>query len=417
MPKNPLAPTIHELSYKPTQRMEIFRDLDLDTQCKVIKQTTKYITSDILKRLTDEEIRLILEKFDPVEATDLIQLLSKKRRTQVIETLNEFLRKDLSLLLSFDPDTAAGLMNLDYITVSDEDSISQIAEKVQVHEKRTGKVPTILILKEDKLQGFLPVYKLALAKHHDKASDHSKKIATIRHIARQNEVLNFFRKHPHSKVVVLGERENVLGVIYSDDIIRLLQEQETSSLYDFAGVRAEESIYDSVKRKVNFRYKWLIINLGTAFLASFTVGLFEDVIAKQVLLAIYMPIVAGMGGNAGTQTMAVMVRGLSNQDLGWHEILMILKNEVGSAFFNGVINGIIVFCIVAYFNSNLLVASVLAIAMIINLLIAATFGTLTPALMQRLGKDPASSATIFITTATDIFGFLAFLGLATLLLR
>ena len=159
-----------------------------------------------------------------------------------------------------------------------------------------------------------------------------------------------------------------------------------------------------------------MLNLGTAFLAAFTVGLFDETISKHVLLAVYMPIVAGMGGNAATQTLAVMVRGLAQHDVDTKSILQTLKNEVSSGFINGSINAVIVTAVIYLINRDLLVGLVLGSAMIFNLCIAGFFGTLVPVVMKRLGKDPASSATIFITTATDIFGFLAFLGLATLLL-
>lgn len=416
MQQSALKAFIKNISYNPSKRVLLFRQLTLEEKIKVVKGLTKYIKQDLLNKLEIEEVKEILEKFDPVEATDLLQLLSKKKRESIIAILNEDLRKDLSLLLSFDPDTAAGLMNLHYVVVPEDATIEQVAEKVKVHEERTGKLPLILVVLDEVIKGYLPVHRLVLAKRSEKAGEYIKKISTIKQSTSQKEVTRFFKTNPHRKAVVLGERDNILGVLYSDDVLRLIQEQEASTLYDFAGVKEEESIYDSIKRKVNFRYKWLMINLATSFLAAFTVRFFEETIASQVLLAVYMPIVAGMGGNAGTQTLAIMVRGLTFHGLGKKEVLHVLKNEVGAGFINGLINGLIVFAIVMIFNQNLKVAGILGVAMIINLLIAATFGTLVPVLMQRLGKDPAASATIFITTATDIFGFMAFLGLATWLL-
>lgn len=407
---------VKNLSRKPAQRMHIFRELDANEQARVLTKLTNYIRGEIVSNLDETELQLLLEQLDPVTATDVLQLLPKKKREAVLTELTEELRKDVSVLLSFDPDTAAGIMSLEYIQIHEDATIADVIEKVQLHEKKTGKIPTIIVEDATGLHSFLPMHKLALAKTNEKARNHTKKIATLHYTNSQKDVLQFFKNHPHTKAVVLGERKNVLGVIYSDDVLRLINEQASASLYDFAGVRAEETVFDSLKRKVQFRYKWLIINLGTTFLAAFTVGLFDSIIAQEVLLAVYMPIVAGMGGNSGTQTMAVMVRGLSQQDLELPDIMLALRNEVGAALVNGVINGAIVFAIVSIFNHNVLVASVLAAAMIINLLVAATFGTIVPVIMKRLGKDPASSATIFITTATDIFGFLAFLGLASLLL-
>jgi len=192
--------------------------------------------------------------------------------------------------------------------------------------------------------------------------------------------------------------------------------REASSLYGFAGVRAEESVFDNAGRKIKHRYKWLMINLGTAFLASTIVSLFDETISKYVLLAVYMPVVAGMGGNAGTQTLAVLVRGISMNQITLKTMWRTLKNELGSGFVNGAINGAIITGIVFLKDGDWRIGLILALAMSVNLVIAGFFGTIVPLVMKRLGKDPASSATVFITTATDIFGFLTFLGLATLIL-
>jgi magnesium transporter len=217
--------------------------------------------------------------------------------------------------------------------------------------------------------------------------------------------------------VVLNDDKTVLGIIYSDDVLQLMHEQESASLYDFAGINDEESVLDSTRRKVKFRYKWLIINLATAFLAAFTVGMFEEALTKYVLLAVYMPIVAGMGGNAATQTLALVVRGISLKQIDLKTAGKTLRNELGAGLINGLINGVLVAVVVIMFNRDLRIAVVLGLAMVINLLVAAFFGTMIPLIMQKLKKDPASSATVFITTATDVLGFIAFLGLGTIILR
>ena len=145
-------------------------------------------------------------------------------------------------------------------------------------------------------------------------------------------------------------------------------------------------------------------------------GRFEPVLSKYVLLAVYMPIVAGMGGNAATQTLAVLVRGIALRQIELRTALKTLRNELGASLINGLINGVLVALVVVIINRDIKIALILAMAMVINLLVAGFFGTLVPLIMQKLGKDPATSATIFITTATDILGFMAFLGLATIIL-
>jgi len=383
----------------------------------MIRSTTPAIRKDIVVHIPDEDLIRVLEAVDPDEATDILQMLSQHRRDRVLGLLSDNVKASLETLLEFDPETAAGLMTLDYIQVDVKDNISKVAKKFRDHEKRTGRPPVILAMKEGHLAGFLPGHELGFSARHELIGKYVKRMPSVKHTASHDEVVTLFRSHPHAKVAVYNEDKDVLGIIYSDDVLKLIEDQPASSLYDFAGVSAEEGVGDNARRKVKFRYKWLIINLGTAFLASFVVGQFESTISKYVLLAVYMPIVAGMGGNSATQTLAVMVRGISLKQISLGTAWKTLKSEVGAGALNGVINGILVALVVIMKDHDYKIALILALAMVINLLVAATFGTMVPLVMSRLKKDPASSATIFITTATDVLGFLAFLGLATVILR
>lgn len=410
-----LRERVRQITRNP-DRITIFRGLDVSRQREVILHVSKRLQREILASLPNPELLCLLQHLDADRATDLLELLKEGRRRKLMEELSNEMQEDVALLLKLDPDTAAGLMSIDYIHAGPDDTIATVSKLVKIHEKRTGKLPSILILEGQKLRGYLPGHALGMGRPSEKVKKYIRKIKTIPHHADTEEVIKMFQLFPHNKMAVLGKQGNVIGIIYSDDILRTLRTQEGSSLYDFAGLRKEETLYDSMRYKVQSRYKWLIINLGTAFLAAFTVGLFDETIAKYVLLAVYMPIVAGMGGNAATQTLAVMVRGLSLRQIDIKVVWRTLRNELGAGLVNGIINGLIITGIVYVKDGDLRIALILAMAMIINLVIAALFGTIVPLIMKRLGKDPAASATIFITTATDVFGFLAFLGLASWLL-
>jgi magnesium transporter len=414
--KAKLSALINEISFHPERRVELFLGMDEEERSELLLMLTPHIKQDLLHRLPEADLITLLESVDPDDATDLLQLLSAHKRDKIVEKLSLVLKDTVSELLQFDPQTAAGLMNVDYILVEVNDDVAAVAKKFKLHEKRTGRQPLILAMKEEKLVGFMPGHELGFNRLSDKVGKNIKKILTIRDKASHNDVVEMFRAHPHNKVAVIDENHNVVGIIYSDDVLRLMHEQEAASLYDFAGVSAEENVTDPTKQKVKFRYKWLIINLGTAFLAASVVGLFENTIKQNVLLAVYMPIVAGMGGNAATQTLAVVVRGIALRQIDLKTASRTLKNELGAGFINGIINGFIVAFVVIAKDHNPAVALVLALAMVINLIVAAFFGTLVPLIMSKLRKDPAASATIFITTATDVLGFLAFLGLATIIL-
>ncbi|MCA9344582.1 magnesium transporter [Candidatus Saccharibacteria bacterium] len=422
MKLNTKLPNINPISYadmlfRKDKRKDLFLELTQEDRLKFLGSATKSVKIDLLNKLSDEDIVSILQSLDPDEATDILQLLTKAKREKVMLLLSQELKDALSTLLAFDPDTAAGLMTLDYIEVDEKDNIEAVAKKFRAHEAKTGRPPVILTLKEGQLAGFLPGHELGLAAKSEVIGKYIKKIPSISYAATHRDVVKQFQNHPHSKVVVLNDKKEVVGIIYSDDMLNLLSESSASSLYNFAGIHQEESITDSATSKVKNRYRWLIINLGTTFLAAFTISMFQDTLDKYVLLAIYMPIVAGMGGNAATQTLAVQVRGISLQQINMKTAWRTLKNELGAGFINGLINGLLVAIIVMIFNQDIKIAVILALAMIINLLVASIFGTIVPLIMKKLGKDPATSATIFITTATDVLGFLAFLGLATLILN
>ncbi len=411
---NPVALT--DILFRKDSRKQLFLDLPEDKRVDLLRSVTVAVKKDILQHIPEADIVSILQTVDPDEATDMLQLITKAKREKVLALLSQELKDSLSTLLAFDPETAAGLMTLDYIQADVSDNIESVAKKFMHHEKLTGRPPVILILNEGKLTGFLPGHMLGLATKSELIGKYSKKMYSISYAAKHREVIDLFQAHPHSKVAVLNDSNEVVGIIYSDDVLQTIQDNQASSLYKFAGIRQEESVTDSAKSKVKNRYRWLIINLGTAFLAAFTVSLFEDTLSKFVILAIYMPIVAGMGGNAATQTLAVQVRGISLRQIELKNAWNTLKSELGAGFINGLINGLIVATVVIVVNRDVKVAIVLGLAMIINLQVAAFFGTMVPLIMKKLGKDPATSATIFITTATDILGFMAFLGLATVVL-
>lgn len=400
----------------PDNKVSIFKEIPVNEQGFVLFQLTAPIRQEILDAIKPKEIKMLIRYLDPDEVTDLLQLVHARKRQTIIKTLNREIKEKVEFLLDFNPKTAAGMMSLDYIEIEQGRTFDQVSRIIHKHEKRTGKFPAILVVDNGFLMGELMGYKFALHEGKEKIDKYIHKIPFVKYNAPETEVVTQFKKHPHNKIVVLDEDNSIMGVIYSDDILQIIEEKPMNSLREFAGVSEEEDVLDSALSKVRYRYKWLILNLGTAFLAASVVSLFESTISAFVLLAVYMPIVAGMGGNAGTQTLAVAVRGLALKEIKFGTARRVIINEVIAGGINGLINGIIVAIIAAFWNKSPLLGLVLALAMIINLMVAGFFGTIIPLFMKRIGKDPASSATIFITTATDVFGFFVFLGMASLVL-
>lgn len=366
--------------------------------------------------MSPAQLESFVDPLDPDEITDVLGYVDEATREAVLTSLEESRREKVDYLLSFDPESAAGVMTLDYVTVDAGRSFEAVTERVRRFEDRTGRVPTIFVTEGDELLGELPGAALSVA---DAASesitDHVRETPSVRYDREDEEVLEVFRRNSERTVAVLDEESEILGVIHAEDLLRLIDEAAGETLYEFTGVAEEESVLDGPIEKVRRRYKWLILNLGTAFLAAAVVGLFESTIAAVAILAAYMPVVAGMGGNAGTQSMAVTVRGISLGQVSLSTGRRAIANEAIAGAANGVITGALVAVIATAFSYGefgVLLGAVIGVSMVANLVIAGFFGALTPLILDRLGYDPATSATIFITTATDVLGFFVFLGLA-----
>jgi magnesium transporter len=365
----PAPEAIHRrLERAKKNRLDIFRRLSEVEQAVSLLRVSPKVQREIMSHLDDAELLELLTHLDFQQTTTLLRRIDSKRAGKVLSQLNKTVRDKVEYLLRFNPRAAAGLMNLNFVSVAANSRFRDVSKALEEEERASGKFPTILVMEGGHLLGELPGHELVWGKPAEHILPKVKRISTLAYDTPEREVMQSFLRHEHGKLAV------------------------------------------------KYRYKWLIINLGTAFLAAGVVSLFEGTLSRFVLLAIYMPIVAGMGGNAGTQSMAVAVRALTLKEIDIHTARAFVLREMAAGAVNGAINGLIVAAVATFFNQSPMLGVVLGVAMIINLLIAGLAGALIPVIMKQLGKDPASSATIFITTCTDVFGFFVFLGLATLLL-
>lgn len=399
------------------ERLDYIRTLSPQLRGAVFEILPPSIQSEILNNLSLGELTVLLDHLDLQKAENmLVRIKNKRVRKQVTKRLKGELNDKLGEFLSFHPKAEIMLINFNYLLLSEENTIKDASEEIDEHYQEQGRLPEVLIHKDGKCIGQVTPSTLIRERNNAKLQRFVKPIASLSYQAGLENIVNLAQKLQTGKIVLLDSDGSILGIIYADDILKLLGSSPAATLYDFAGVADTERINDSIWQKVKHRYIWLIINLGTGFLAAAVVGMFQDTLNQYVLLAIYMPIVAGMGGNAATQTLAVIVRGITLGEIKLKNSLRPILNEVGAGSINGIIVGALVALIATFWNQSPVLGFVLAVAMIANLIIASFFGALIPLIMKALGKDPATSATIFITTATDVFGFFAFLGLASLLL-
>lgn len=407
---------VQNIIYRPKERINLFRELELQEREAVFELLSPYVQQNILEGLEDSEVVDLLDQMDLQRAENTItRIKSHRRRKKIISRLKKELKEKADHFLRFHPKAAITLLNFNYLYMPGSATIGEVADAIDRHYQEVGKFPEVLVHENGEFAGEVLMSALVREDNDDLLKKHFESVKTISYEADAKEIIDLFKKSKHGKVVVLDKDESIIGIIYSDDALSLLG-KPAASLYDFAGVSDMEGIFDSVWSKVRRRYRWLIINLGTAFLAALTVGFFRESLDELVLLAIYMPIVAGMGGNAATQTLAVVVRGIALGETKIKESMPIISREMSAGFINGVMIGIIVAIIAMLWNQNPLLGLIIGISIVVNLVVAGFFGAFIPLLMKSIGKDPATSATIFITTATDVLGFFTFLGLATLLL-
>jgi magnesium transporter len=246
-------------------------------------------------------------------------------------------------------------------------------------------------------------------------------VISVRTDTDQEEVAQVVARYDLLGVPVVDAENKLAGIVTVDDVLDVIRDEATEDIYALAGVRSEESVVGSPLRSVRLRLPWLLVNLATAVLAASVINSFRGTIEKVVVLASLQSIVAGMGGNAATQTLAVIVRGLALGEVAWENGRRVLFKEILVGTVNGLINGLVAAVIVwlwfGFSLKMLVIGAIIAAALIINLVIASIAGTVIPLILRKLKADPALASTVFVTACTDVGGFLTFLGLATLLIR
>lgn len=351
------------------------------------------------------------------DATDLLQALTQTKRKAVLEKLQPAKRKKIEKLLRFGAETAGGIMDLNFFQVPLSEPTNSVHKQVREWMAKEKESPVVIATKENgEVAGYVPYRTLIFAKPSPKLFPLLHSIPLIPSDMDREQALNMILKMKSELGCVVNQQNQALGIIHLGDLLRIAQAEATEDIYNFAGVDREEDFFDSALTKVRRRHNWLIMNLATAFLASYVVAQFESTIGAVALLAVYMPIVAGQGGNAGTQALAVTVRGLTNGTISWDQARQVMTKEMLAGFLNGIIVGTLAGGISYFLHGDKWLSMVLAIAMIANLTIAGFVGALVPVTLRRLKIDPAIASSIFVTTVTDVFGFLVFLGLGSLVL-
>jgi magnesium transporter len=309
-------------------------------------------------------------------------------------------------------------MNVDTVTVRETLSLEVVARYL----RRRGELPEhtnrlFVVDRSDRLIGELSLSALLTADPHLRVSQVMKRdITKFQALTPDKEVSAAFERYNLITAPVVDERDRLLGRITVDDVVDVIREEADRTVMARAGLSEEDDMFAPVARSTKNRALWLGVNLLTAFLASWVIGLFEETIVQVVALAVLMPIVASMGGNAGTQTLTIVIRGIAMQQITGVNAMRVLTKELAVGLLNGLIWAVVVGAAAYYAYQAPLLGVVMGAAMVINLLAAALAGVVLPLLIRKFGVDPALAGTVVLTTVTDVVGFFSFLGLASLFL-
>ena len=409
---------------------EIIQNFDDESRLKFILKVKNYFDPEILTYLNESIRDEIIEQLDIKQlasnasaldvddAVDVIEDLEESDKEVFLDNISESERKLIKEGLNYPEDSAGRLMQREFVSIDIE---WNVGDAIDFLRKNKDDLPEdfyeiYLLNKSKKISGIVPLGRLMGSKRSTPLETIKNKITrTINVLTDQEEVAFQFNKYAMVSAPVINNNEEVIGSITVDDVVDVIEEEREEDILKLGGV-GQADIYDAVIDTTKSRFSWLLVNLLTAVIASIVIGFFQASIEKVVALAVLMPIVASMGGNAGTQTLTVSVRALAMKELTTSNAFKIIAKETLVGGINGIIFAIIIGLLSSYWFEDYLLGIVIAMAMIINLLIAGMAGILIPITLNKFKVDPALASGVILTTITDVFGFLSFLGLASILL-
>jgi len=414
----------------PAEIAHLLESLPADSREMVWEQVPPEAEGEILTNLNEEVLAAVIKSMDPaqlvaateaLETDDLADILPEIPQDiaqELLLTMEQQDRERLHAVLSYDEDTAGGMMNLDTVVVRADTTLDVVLRYL----RRRGEIPettdTLFVVeREGHYLGQLPLTTLLTNDPSEKVEDVMQRgEEAIPASMSARDVANRFEQRDLVSAPVVNDNNILLGRITIDDVVDVIRDDAEHSLMSLAGLNEEVDIFAPVVTSAKRRAIWLGINLITALLAAWVIGLFEGTIQKFVALAVLMPIVASMGGIAGSQTLTLVIRGIALGQISGSNARRLLSKEIWVSIWNGVIWAVVLAAIANLWFDDVRLGLIIAAAIIINLLVAAIAGATIPLLLRRLGADPALGGGVVLTTVTDVVGFFAFLGLATFFL-
>ena len=398
------------------QRKVIWSIIDKSNEADVLSELGEEIQQDLFDEISNEELLDLVQNLELDEMVDILQNLPQQRISFLLSKMTKIDRERVEMVLEYPEDSAGGLLNNDIISVQQDSTLNLVLEYL----RSIGDIPEntdklFVVSKNNNFIGELKISKIISSNPELKVSDvMNDKPHSFMVNESDKEVSKFFEQNDLISAAVVNDKNELIGRITIDDVLDVIIEDADQNFLSMAGIA--EDTFSPPARAARRRIVWLGLNLITAFVAALAINIFQDAIDKIVYLAVLMPIVASMGGVAATQTLTIVLRGLTleqitNSNLGW-----LFKRELAVAILNGIILSLIISLVTYIWFNQLIRSALIAAAMIINLLSSVVAGVFVPIILRRLNQDPAIAGSVIVTTVTDVVGFVSFLGLATIFL-
>ncbi|MBP6681838.1 MAG: magnesium transporter, partial [Halioglobus sp.] len=413
----PPADAAHLMESSPPQfRHILWKMIEPENEGEVLNELGDELRIHFLSEMEAGRVASLMEGLEDDDVADILQQLPDRVTREVLTSMDQQDRARLERVMLYPEDTAGGLMNTDTITIRAPLTLDVVLRYLRRHEEIPEMTDNLIVVnRSDRFIGLLSLRTLLVS---DPSATVREKMDTdvepIPVDMPDSEVARLFERNDWVSAPVVDSEGRLLGRITIDDVVDVIREDADHSLMSMAGLDEDEDTFAPIMRSAPRRAVWLGINLVTAFIASGVINLFQGTIEKVVALAVLMPIVASMGGIAGTQTLTVLVRGIALGQVGRNNQMWLINREVMIGLFNGALWAAVVAVAASLWFDDWNIGMIIAAAMVINLITAGFIGAVLPLLMVRLNIDPALAGSVVLTTVTDVVGFVSFLGLATL---